>query len=708
MTITVIPNQTFSPPRNSVTIAVPAGQIMSSVSVWRNDPTGRTQLRTQPVAGFLDRLVYDYECPYDAAVTYGWSASFFDQAEISTVWTEAWASLAAWTAAGGSWSVSGGKLVWSAGDNLAASMTRAVAAGQYEILLAAPPFGLSSINFGGFYIDVANARLVLGSATVSFDPGVSTWTIGVSDASVSITTSAGVYTVPGSSSVTQVSFVGAVSKVVWASKWGTPGTGNGQFDIIRGIVTDAAGYIYVTDEGNSRIQKFTSAGVYVTKWGTPGTGNGQFSGISDIAIDTVGNIYVVDSGNARIQRFDPPGSPTNPHTYSTKWGTPGSGDGQFMAAGNIAVDSSSNVYVTDNGAQRVQKFTSSGTFITKWGSYGTTDGAFLKIAGIAVDSIGGVYVADTGGNRIQKFTAAGAFVLKWGVAGTNTGQFRGPYFLATDTAGNVFVSDFQNDRVQVFTGVGAFVKTFGSPGVGDGQFTGPANIAVSSAGAIVVADLSVSRVQTFTQTRASIDDVTLKAYGITRSTIEEESTAVILSPADGWLIHPANPALSFPLADSGARASIRSIGDISNVSKATVHEIMGSDFPITTTNGNRGADNTSLTIEVTSREEEASIKALLRDETPILVNLPNRLGASFDYGFYQVGDTDRGRLAQIPDVALRDYILPLQQVQSPIVTQQNVGWSWASMRLEFGSWDAIKAAFASWADMASNTRRTGF
>ena len=39
-----------------------------------------------------------------------------------------------------------------------------------------------------------------------------------------------------------------------------------------------------------------------------------------------------------------------------KWGTEGSGDGQFAGPNGIAVDGSGNVYVTDYSYNRVQVF----------------------------------------------------------------------------------------------------------------------------------------------------------------------------------------------------------------------------------------------------------------------------------------------------------------------------------------------------------------
>src|SRR2546422_702804 len=110
-------------------------------------------------------------------------------------------------------------------------------------------------------------------------------------------------------------------------------------------------------------------------------------------------------------------------TFLLKWGTSGTGNGQFITPTGIATDSAGNVYASDVNNHRIQKFGSAGVFITKWGSNGGGDGQFLGPEGLAIDSSDNVYVADTGNNRIQKFTSTGGFITKWGTSGSGNGQF---------------------------------------------------------------------------------------------------------------------------------------------------------------------------------------------------------------------------------------------------------------------------------------------
>ncbi len=138
------------------------------------------------------------------------------------------------------------------------------------------------------------------------------------------------------------------------------------------------------------------------------------------------------------------------YSFVTKWGSTGTGDGQFDQIYGVAVDSSGNVYVADTYNHRIQKFDSNGNFITKWGSAGDGDGQFDRPYGIAVDSFGYVYVSNFGHHRIQKFDSNGNFITKWGSNGTGDGQFQGPYGIALDSSGNVYIADYGNDRIQKF------------------------------------------------------------------------------------------------------------------------------------------------------------------------------------------------------------------------------------------------------------------
>jgi len=183
---------------------------------------------------------------------------------------------------------------------------------------------------------------------------------------------------------------------------------------------------------------------FLRAWGSSGSGDGQFSNPQGVAVDSSGDVYVTDEGNDRIQKF------TSDGKFITTWGSSGSGDGQFSAPQGASVDSSGNVYVADDGNDRIQKFTSDGKFITTWGSNGRGDGQFSRPEGVAVDSSGNVYVADYNNDRIQKFTSDGKFITTWGSSGSGEGQFSGPGGVAVDSSGNVYVSEFIIDRIQMF------------------------------------------------------------------------------------------------------------------------------------------------------------------------------------------------------------------------------------------------------------------
>ncbi|MSQ13724.1 MAG: hypothetical protein EXR47_06315 [Dehalococcoidia bacterium] len=57
----------------------------------------------------------------------------------------------------------------------------------------------------------------------------------------------------------------------------------------------------MVDEENNRIQKFSATGQFLAKWGSEGP--------RGLAVDARGDVYVADQGNNRIQVFAPRPSP---------------------------------------------------------------------------------------------------------------------------------------------------------------------------------------------------------------------------------------------------------------------------------------------------------------------------------------------------------------------------------------------------------------
>jgi len=112
-----------------------------------------------------------------------------------------------------------------------------------------------------------------------------------------------------------------VDGVCFVEKFGSAGSGDGKFDDPTGLAYDSVkDFLYVADSDNDRIQVFKIVdgnacpsgtneivdGVcFVEKFGTSGTGNGQFDTPMGIALDAINDLLLVsDSDNDRIQVFD--------------------------------------------------------------------------------------------------------------------------------------------------------------------------------------------------------------------------------------------------------------------------------------------------------------------------------------------------------------------------------------------------------------------
>jgi DNA-binding beta-propeller fold protein YncE len=246
---------------------------------------------------------------------------------------------------------------------------------------------------------------------------------------------------------------GADAFLVRDKSFGSAGSGDGQFNDARGAaVNEATGVVYVIDAGNSRVQRFDSAGNYLSQFGSAGNGDGEFSAPRSAAVDqTDGSVYVVDAGNNRVEKFTAAGA------FVKSFGSAGSDDGEFSNPQGIAVDpSSGDVYVADTGNSRVQRFSSDGAYKSKFGEAGSEDGQFNSPARVAVDSTGRIYVHEQFG-RTQRFNSSGAFQLSL------TGNYAWDIAVDRETDNLLllqYTADFLKGEVAEFTAAGVPIESF--------------------------------------------------------------------------------------------------------------------------------------------------------------------------------------------------------------------------------------------------------
>ena len=251
-------------------------------------------------------------------------------------------------------------------------------------------------------------------------------------------------------------------------------------------------------------------------------------------------IYVVNrsfesrSDGTRINLFR---LDENGEEYITEFGSYGENPGQFRWPMACALDSQTNVYVTDEYLHRITIFNKDGDYLSNWGTHGSGDGEIDHPAGIAIrDDV--VYLVDSRNHRVQKFTLDGRYISQFGSHGSGDGQLDTPWGICLDKDGNIYVADWRNDRIQSFTNDGQWLASFGRPGTGGdasmmkahggirvvpqpvGVFNRPTGVAVDKDGDIYVADWLNNRVQVLTPEGRFITEFTgdagLSKWGVTK------------------------------------------------------------------------------------------------------------------------------------------------------------------------------------------------
>jgi sugar lactone lactonase YvrE len=270
-------------------------------------------------------------------------------------------------------------------------------------------------------------------------------------------------------------------------------------------VFDAAGELEETAYPSGAALKIDYKGeykyatpAYSSSFGSAGAGDGQLRAPGDLALDAKGNIWLVDQGNNRVEKFDSKGN------FLSKFGSYGSGAGQLHMPSAITIDSSGNLWIADTENSRIEEFGPDGKYLSQFGSVGTGNGQLGRPEGLAIDSKGNIWVADTYNSRIQEFSGTGTFIKSFGSYGTGKGQFYNPTGIDFGAGDTLWVTDWSNNRVTELSSSGEVLREFGSKGSGIGQFEHPDAVEADGTGRVWVADEGNNRIEAFSESGAYI------------------------------------------------------------------------------------------------------------------------------------------------------------------------------------------------------------
>ena len=244
--------------------------------------------------------------------------------------------------------------------------------------------------------------------------------------------------------------------------------------------------LIITDTFNHCLRLIDYTGEFVEKIGHEGKAGGQFIEPVAVAVSKDSCIFVTERGNTRVQKF------TSCGMHLLKFGQRVLYGHQFNDPWGVAVSpADGDVYVSDWDKNRVDIYKPNGRYVRSIGKEG-----FIKFkfpAGIAFDNQGRLLVADRGNHCIWCLTADGTQIM--GKIGS--GFLRFPYGVSATSNGSIVVTESGKDRISIFSASGELIRCFGRSGLEPGMFDHPRHVCINRKGQIIVADEMNQRLQIF-------------------------------------------------------------------------------------------------------------------------------------------------------------------------------------------------------------------
>jgi sugar lactone lactonase YvrE len=276
-----------------------------------------------------------------------------------------------------------------------------------------------------------------------------------------------------------------------------------------GVAFDSAHRVYVADRGNNRVMVFGDpfangaspeaiavlgqSGSFTTSDAAV-TSADSLASPSGVAVDATGDVYLLDSGNNRALVYFTPLS--SDAIADLVFGQSGNfttnAIGEFASdafnGAALALDTSGNLFIADNGNSRVVEF--SGPFGLGQPNNTTEHLLWSAISpsGVVIDGSGNLYIANEIIHQINEYSGAVALpntgppnlMIGPGITNPSAVSLQFPMGLAFDpVAGALYVADMANNRVLVFAETAAPSNTVAKGAAGQGSNAGAPNLATN-------------------------------------------------------------------------------------------------------------------------------------------------------------------------------------------------------------------------------------
>ncbi|MGD1044933.1 MAG: NHL repeat-containing protein [Bacteroidota bacterium] len=156
--------------------------------------------------------------------------------------------------------------------------------------------------------------------------------------------------------------------------------------------------------------------------------------------------------------------------------------GSFQRATRIVLGTQGTIYILDEDENKVSLFFNLQDAPKTIGGFGWSSSSFDKPTGVATDGVN-IYVSDYGNHRIQRFDRDLNYISSLSTRDTSdvNSRFGYPLDVALSEFGDLFILDGENIRVMKFNTQNSFERAFGDINAGEGKLQNPMRlIAINS------------------------------------------------------------------------------------------------------------------------------------------------------------------------------------------------------------------------------------